>query len=226
MLVKESIHKVFKTTLRLSLAFLFTLTGAVGSALACNTEPPSSKDRATDSASSTLRGSLVPLYTMPSGERLPSYTLPNVYVFGQKSRMSEREKKAFSRLVRDVKKAYPFAKIVANTLMETYEYIETLPDDGSREKHLKRMEKELYKQFEPQMKKLTLRQGKILIKLIKRETDSTSYELVEAYLGSFAASFWNLFAKMFGASLKADYQPDGEDRAIETIVLMIENGAI
>ncbi|MDO4789662.1 MAG: DUF4294 domain-containing protein [Porphyromonas sp.] len=224
--VKESIHKSFSTTLKLFLALLFIIAGKVDSVLAGNTEPPSSKETTADSAKSSLKGSLVPIYTMPSGERLPSYTLPNVYVFGQKSRMSERERKAFSKLVRDVKKAYPFAKMVSATLKETYEYIETLPDDGSREKHLKRMEKDLYKQFEPQMKKLTLRQGKILIKLIKRETDSTSYELVESYLGSFAASFWNLFAKMFGASLKADYQPEGEDRAIETVVLMIENGAI
>ena len=133
---------------------------------------------------------------------------------------------AYRRLVRDVKKALPYAKLVSATLMETYDYLETLPTEREKRRHIKQMEKDLLKEFTPQLKKLTLNQGKLLIKLIGRETGSSSYGLIDAYLGRFSAGFWNTMAGAFGASLKTDYDPEGKDALIERVCVMVERGYI
>ena len=111
-------------------------------------------------------------------------------------------------------------------MIETYEYIETLPTEKEQQEHLKRMEKELFAQYKPELKKMTLSQGKLLIKLIDRECNQSSYHLVKAFLGSFRAGFWNLFAGMFGASLKTEYDPKGKDALTERIVVLVESGAL
>ncbi|MDR1780704.1 MAG: DUF4294 domain-containing protein [Tannerella sp.] len=152
--------------------------------------------------------------------------LPEVYVFPDLKFRNEKERREYNKLVRDVKKTLPYAKIVFETLIETYEYIETLPNDKAREAHLKRMEKELFREYKPELKKMTLTQGKLLIKLVDRECNQTSYNLVSAYLGSFRAGFWNLFAGMFGASLKSKYDPKGKDAMTERVVLLVENGVL
>ena len=125
-----------------------------------------------------------------------------------------------------MKKTLPYAKLVYETLIETYEYIETLPTEKEQQEHLKRMEKELFAQYKPELKKMTLSQGKLLIKLIDRECNQSSYHLVKAFLGSFRAGFWNLFAGMFGASLKTEYDPIGKDALTERIVVLVESGAL
>ena len=84
----------------------------------------------------------------------------------------------------------------------------------------------IIKQYKPELKKLTLSQGKLLIKLINRECNQSSYSIVKAFLGSFRAGFWNFFAGIFGASLKTEYDPDGKDAMIEKIVILVENGQI
>jgi hypothetical protein len=152
--------------------------------------------------------------------------LPEVYVFPELKFKNEKERQQYNKLVRDVKKTLPYAKLVYTTLIETYEYIETLPDDKLREAHLKRMEKELFKEYKPELKKMSLSQGKLLIKLIDRECNQTSYNLVSAYLGRLRAGFWNMFAGMLGASLKSDYDPKGKDALTERVVLLVENGLL
>jgi len=152
--------------------------------------------------------------------------LPEVYIYPELKFKNDKEREAYTKLVRDVKKTLPYAKLIYNTLIETYEYIETLPNDKAKEAHLKRMEKELYKQYRPELKKLTLSQGKLLIKLVDRECNQSSYNLVSAYLGSFRATFWNLFAGMLGASLKSKYEPNGNDALTERVVLLVERGLI
>ena len=116
--------------------------------------------------------------------------------------------------------------MVYETLIETYEYIETLPTEKAKQEHLKRMEKELFAEYKPVLKKLSLSQGKLLIKLIDRECNQSSYNLVKAFLGSFRAGFWNLFAGLFGASLKTEYDPYGKDALTEQVVILVENGLI
>jgi len=152
--------------------------------------------------------------------------LPEVFVFPEWAFKNEKEKQEYTRLVRDVKRTLPYAKMIYSTIIETYEYIETMPNDKARNAHLKRMEKELYKQYKPEMKKLTLTQGKLLIKLVDRECNQTSYNIVSAYMGKLRASFWNVFAGMFGASLKTKYDPKGKDALTERVVFLVEHNQI
>lgn len=171
------------------------------------------------------KGYLVPA-TIFEGDTIPNFALPVVHIF-KPLRLNTREQQlAYRRLVRDVKKALPYAKIVSATLLETYEYLETLPTEREKRKHIKQMEKDLLKEYTPQLKKLTLNQGKLLIKLIGRETGSSSYGLIDAYLGRFSAGFWNTMAGAFGASLKTDYDPEGKDALIERVCVMVERGYI
>ncbi|MDD4712179.1 MAG: DUF4294 domain-containing protein, partial [Bacteroidales bacterium] len=128
--------------------------------------------------------------------------------------------------VRDVKKVYPLSKVVYYTLYETMGYLETIPDERARAKHLRQMEKDLVKEYEPVLRKMTYSQGKILLKLINRECNSSPYELIRAYRGSFAATLWQGVAKIFGEDLKSDYHPTMEDFMIERIVIQIEQGQI
>lgn len=159
-------------------------------------------------------------------DTVPIIHLREIYIYPEIKFKNEKEKKRYNKLVRDVKRVLPYAKMVYETLIETYEYIETLPDEKSKQDHLKRMEKELFKEYKPELKKLTYSQGKLLIKLIDRECNQSSYNLLKAFLGSFRAGFWNLFAGMFGASLKTEYDPEGKDFMLERIVVLVENGLL
>lgn len=152
--------------------------------------------------------------------------LREVYIFPEVKFKNKKEQQKYTKLVRDVKRTLPYAKMVYETLIETYEYMETLPTEKERLAHLKRMEKELFKEYKPELRKLTFSQGKLLIKLIDRECNQSSYNLLKAYLGSFRAGFWNIFAGMFGASLKTEYNPEGNDKMTERVVLLVENGLI
>lgn len=175
----------------------------------------------------------------------PIYLLPNVYpaiIIGTDTVacmwLSEfvkyspirfrnsKEQAAYNKLVRDVKKTLPYAKEIATIIKETYEYMETLPDDKARQKHLNHMEGHLKDVYTPKMKKLTRSQGQLLIKLVDRETNSSSYHIVDAFMGSGKAFFYNTFASLFGNSLKKRYNPYGEDRLTERVCILVEQGAI
>lgn len=167
-----------------------------------------------------------PYSHLENGDSIPVIVLSDVYIFPPNQFKNKKEEERYRKLVRDVKKTLPYAKLIYATLIETYEYIETLPDEKSKEAHLKRMEKELFEEYKPVLKKMSLSQGKLLIKLIDRECNQSSYNLVKAFLGPFRAGFWNFFAGMLGASLKSEYDPKGKDAEIEQVVLLVEAGAI
>ena len=173
----------------------------------------------------TVNGLLVPA-CIYQGDTIASLRLPTLYVFKPMVFKNKRKQQAYNRLVRNVKKTLPIAKEVNRAIIETYEFLQTLPDEKAREKHLSLVEKGVKEQYTPRLKKLTFSQGKLLIKLINRETDSSSYELVKAFLGPFKAGFYQAFAAIFGASLKKEYHPEGEDALIERIVLQVESGQL
>lgn len=173
----------------------------------------------------TINGYMVPVCVY-KGDTIPAVRLPNVYIFRPLKFKNEKEKREYYRLVRNVKKTLPLAREINRAVIETYEYIETLPNQKAKDKHLKLVEKGLKEQYTPIMKKLTFSQGKLLIKLVNRQTDSSSYELVKAFMGPFKAGFYQTFAALFGASLKKEYHPEGEDRLTERVVLLVENGQI
>lgn len=160
------------------------------------------------------------------GDTIPSVKLPTVYIFKPLTFKSKRQARYYSRLVRDVKKVLPIAKEINRAIIETYEYLQTLPNDKARKNHMKAVEKGLKEQYTPRMKKLTFRQGKLLIKLIDRQTSSTGYELVKAFMGPFKAGFYQAFAALFGASLKKEYDAQGEDALTERVILLVESGQL
>lgn len=137
-----------------------------------------------------------------------------------------RQERAYYKLIRDVKRTLPLAKTINHIIIETYEYMQTLPPGKEREEHIKRVEKGLKAQYTPQMKKLTYAQGKLLIKLVDRECNQTSYELVKAFIGPFKAGVYQTFASIFGASLKKEYDLEGDDAMTERIILMVESGQL
>jgi NADH:ubiquinone oxidoreductase subunit 5 (subunit L)/multisubunit Na+/H+ antiporter MnhA subunit len=139
---------------------------------------------------------------------------------------SAQEVIQYHRLIRDVKKTLPYAKDVASIIIETYEYMETLPDHKAKQKHLEKMEKYLKDAYTPKMKKLTRTQGQLLMKLIDRETNSSSYHIVESFMGPLKAWSYNMLAGIFGNSLKKRYNPYDEDRMIERVAVLVEQGAI
>ena len=154
--------------------------------------------------------------------------LRDLYVFPPMKFKDKKEEEFYWRTVRDVRKTLPYAKLAFSTLCETYEYIQTIPDKKAREKHLKTLEKDIFEQYKPVVKKMTKNQGKIMLKLINRETDQTSFNIVKAFLGSFRAGFWQTFGRFFGMNMKAGFHPDKnrEDAIIERIACLIEQGAL
>lgn len=163
---------------------------------------------------------------LEDGDSIQYVEMNNVYVYAPLSFRSARQREAYNRLVNNVKKVLPIAKEVNRAILETYEYLGTLPNRKAREEHLKLVEKSIKEQYTPRMKRLTLSQGKLLIKLIYRETNSSSYQLVQAFLGSSRAVFYQTFAWMFGASLKKEYDPEGKDRLTERVVRLVEAGQL
>ncbi len=163
---------------------------------------------------------------LEGGDSIKYVEMNNVYVYGPLEFKNEKQRKAYNRLVFNVKKVLPIAKEVNRAIIETYEYLETLPNEEARKAHMKVVEKSIKAEYTPRMKKLSLSQGKLLIKLIYRETNSSSYDLVKAFLGSTRAVFYQSFAWMFGASLKKQYDPQGKDRLIERVVRLVEAGQL
>lgn len=152
--------------------------------------------------------------------------LNTLYVYPKLTFKDERQRQAYNRLVANIKKVLPIAKEVNSIIVETYEYLQTLPDKKSKDEHMKRVEKGIRKEYTPRMKKLTYSQGKLLIKLVYRECNSSSYQLIQAFLGPIRAGFYQAFASLFGASLTKKYDPEEVDKYTERIVRQVEAGQI
>lgn len=170
-------------------------------------------------------GYLVPICVY-KGDTIPYVQLRTVYIFKPIKFKNDKERREYYKLVRNVKKVYPIAREINRTILETYEYLQTLPNEKARQRHIRKVEKGLKEQYTPRMKKLTFAQGKLLIKLVDRQSNQTSFELVKAFMGPFKAGFYQTFAALFGASLKKEYDPTGEDKLTERVVLLVENGQI
>ncbi len=162
------------------------------------------------------------------GDTVAVINLRELTVFPPEKFKNRKEEEFFWRTVRDVKLTLPYAKLIAETLVETYEYIETFPTQKEREDYLKSMEKALFEQYKPVLKRFSKRQAKVLIKLIQRETHQSSYDIVKAFLGTFRATFWQGFGKLFGVSLKSEFKPgkNKEDATLDRIARRVEQGTI
>ncbi len=131
------------------------------------------------------------------------------------------------RLIRNLKIVYPIAQYANRKLREMEATLATM--EGNRraqERYTKQVEKELKEQYTPIIKRMSFSQGKILIKLIDRETGSTSYDLVRELRGGFSAFFWQNLGRVFGMNLKTTYDATGEDQLIERLIILFEAGLI
>ena len=184
------------------------------------------QEKTDDAGSPTFVPTVKVSKVLVGGDSIQYMEFSNVYVYPQLTFSSKRQQQSYMRLVKNVKITLPLAKEVRQILIETAEYLETLPNDKAKEAHIKRVEQSILKEYKPKMKKLTYSQGKLLIKLINRECNSTSYEAIQAFMGPLRAGFWQAFAWAFGASLKKEYDPEGTDRLTERVVLLVEAGQL
>ena len=162
------------------------------------------------------------------GDTVRMIELYDVVVYPPMKFKNKKQEEFYWRTVRDVRKTLPYAKAASQALLETYEYIQTIPDAKARERHLSTMEKDIVAQYKPVILKFTKGQGKVLLKLINRETDQSSFNIVKAFLGTFRAGFWQTFGRFFGMNMKAGYNPskNDEDAIIERVATLIEQGAL
>ena len=173
-------------------------------------------------------GSPYPFITLrvEEGDTVPTILLPEKRVEGFTSAKARRQAARYDRLVRNVVKTYPYARVSA-ALLEQYGYeVSALKSDREKDLYMKLAEAELRAEFEAEITDLTITQGRILIKLIDRETGSTGYDLVKQLRGSFQAFIWQGVAKLFGNDLKDEYDPLGEDAVIEQVVQRIQAGEL
>lgn len=182
----------------------------------------------------TLKDARIPLvrgryhFVSEEGDTAIMVVLNNITYFPPLKFKNKKQEQFYWRTVRDVKRTLPYAKMIAETILETYEYMETLPSQEERQRHLQQMEKEVFNQYKPQLKKFTKSQGKMLVKLITRETNQSSYSILKAFLGTFRAGFWQTFGRFFGVNLKSDFRPDKneEDAIIERVCVLVEQGML
>lgn len=161
-----------------------------------------------------------------NGDTIPQINLIEVEIFSMKIPSTRRGQKRLSKYIQNVKKVYPYAKL-AGIQLRKYEYMLTnASSEKEKKKIMKLAEEEIKDKYGDELKNLTFSQGKILIKLIDRETGETSFELVQELRGKFTAFFYQTFARIWGYNLKTRYDPEGEDKQLEVIVRMIERGQI
>ena len=210
------------------IALLFAIAGVLPAVGQTDGDTSASADNVITLPSARHTGPRGYYMTEIDGEEVKMIVLHDVYVFPPMKFKNKKEEDFYWKTVRDVKKTLPYAKLICATLIETYEYIETFPTQKEREEHLKQMEKEVFKQYKPILRRLTKSQAQLLVKLIRRETNQSSYNIIKAFLGSFRAGFWQTFGRLFGVNLKGEYNPekDRHDAIIERVVAGVEAGAL
>lgn len=160
------------------------------------------------------------------GDTLPLFQMQAVPIYAPRTFKNKREEKQYNRLERYVVKVYPYAKIAGELLRNYDDTLKEIKTEYARKRYLKKVEEQLKEEFGGELKKLTIMQGIILVKLIDRETGNTSYDLIKQLRGSFSAFIWQSLARLFGSNLKLEYDPTGEDQMIEEIIQRIESGEL
>lgn len=213
--------------MRIRLVFVVLMLSALSVAFADNVAQLRAQAEATQSVKrNNYRGQT--WRVDEEGDTVAVFLLSEITVYPPVKFKNKKEEEFYWRTVRDVKLTLPYAKLIAETLVETYEYIETFDTQKEREQYLKQMESALFEQYKPVLKRFSKRQAKVLIKLIQRETHQSSYDIVKAFLGSFRAAFWQGFGKLFGVSLKSEFRPDKvkNDAMLDRIARCVEQGTL
>jgi hypothetical protein len=177
----------------------------------------------------TIRTGTDELYldaVIENGDTVYIADLEQAVIQPKKRAAATRDLRQYRRLIFNVKKVYPYAKLAGEKYGEILITLDAMETGKQQREYVKKVEQDLLKQYEEELKDLTITQGRILIKLIDRETSSTSYEVVKELRGSVQAAFWQAIARLFGSSLKTEFDPEGEDKLLNEIMIMIENGQL
>lgn len=159
-----------------------------------------------------------------NGVSLPEIDIKEVVILGKPSTGKKFPYARYQRLVTNLKKVYPYAMVVRSKLEAINTELVNIPEDRDRKKYIRQTEKNLFGEYEDDIRDMTITQGRLLIKLIDRETQNTSFELIRYYRGNLSAAFWQGIARIFGTNLKEEYDPYGDDAVMEIIVQAIESG--
>lgn len=160
------------------------------------------------------------------GDTFPYVKMHKIVIYPERTFKNNRQRRKYNRLVFNVKKVYPYAILIGNIYRETVVDLQYIPDERDQKKYIKSKEKDLKNQYEETLTNLTITQGRLLIKLVDRETDHTTFEVIQELKGNMSAYFWQSLAVVFGSTLKSDYDETTEDQYIEEIIAMIENGQL
>jgi len=160
------------------------------------------------------------------GDTIPYIELKPVVIFSPRFFSSRAEENRHRRLVHNVRRVYPFARLAGQKFAYYTQVLDTLPTEAARRRLMRQVERDLRSEFEDDLVRLTTTQGAILIRLIDRETQHSSFDVVREFRGTVSAVFWQSFGRIFGFNLRVRYDPKGQDRQIEEIVLLIEAGLL
>ncbi len=203
--------KMFLMRLRFLIILVFSLSWCLTS---------TGQDTLTISEDDLLYGIII------DGDTILLSTIDEVIVFREPKFESKREWRRYHKLVKNVKKVYPYAKMAGEKYDTLSAVLMALETEREKKEFIKQVEKEIHEEFEGELRKLTITQGRILLKLIDREVGETSYDLLKELKGAFKAFFWQTLARLFGHNLKSEFDPEGEDFLLNEIVILIENGQL
>jgi hypothetical protein len=160
------------------------------------------------------------------GVTMPEVEIKEVTVIGRPRAQKRNEYRKYERLIFNIKRVYPYAMMVRQRLTVVNEALKSIDNEKERKDYLKDVEKDVFAQYEGDMRQMTITQGRLLIKLIDRETQNTSYSLIKDYRGKFSAALWQGIARIFGTNLKEEFDAYGEDAVIEQIIREIDAGRL
>lgn len=160
------------------------------------------------------------------GVTLPEVEIKEVTVVARPRSSNRSEYRKYERLINNIRRVYPYAIMVRRRLIQVNEEMRNITNERDRKEYMKRVEKDVFAEYEDDMRQMTITQGRLLIKLIERETQNTSYDLIKDYRGKLTAAFWQGIARIFGTNLKEEYDAYGDDALIELIIMEIDAGRL
>jgi hypothetical protein len=152
--------------------------------------------------------------------------LHDLWVYPRNTFKNKKQEQFFWRTVRDVKVTLPYAKLIASELNIVNLKLVNLPNEKERKKFIGIYEKEVFEKHEKSLRKMTINQGRMLMKLIDRECERSSYDLIKTYKGGASAFFWQGIARLFGSNLKSEFKADGEDKIVDRVIRLVEAGQL
>ena len=166
------------------------------------------------------------LLRVEGGDTMYLAFLHDVYVYPPLQFKNKKQEKFYLRSVRDVRKTLPYAKLITADMAQADAELAKLETDKERRKWWRQYERYLFKKYEKDFRNMYASQGRMLMLLMDRESDKTSYELIRKYKGKASADFWQFIAKLFKNDLKEEYDAADKDRIIERVITLVEAGQL